>query len=141
MTAVHIPESHLDLIDGAVCAVLTTLMPDGQPQITPVWCNRDGDCILINTMQTFRKAQNMYQNPKVTLLIYDPQCPERHVEIRGCVVEMTEDGALEHLDQLTQLYHNDPEAHFFGDSVAAELQATYTPVKIRIEPTRVRVEG
>ncbi len=137
----HIPESHQDLIDGAFSAALTTLMPDGQPQITPVWCNRDGDYILINSMHNFRKTKNMRQNPQVTLLIYDPKHPHRHIEIRGRVIEMTEDGALAHLDQLTQLYQNQPEAHFFGDSVAAELQTAYTPVKIKIAPTHVRVEG
>jgi PPOX class probable F420-dependent enzyme len=141
MTTACIPETHRDLIDGTFCAALTTLMPDGHPQITPVWCNREGEHILINTMRNFRKAKNMRQNPKVTLLIYDPKCPYHHIEIRGRVVEMTEEGALAHLDQLTQLYLNQPTAHFFGDSVAAELQTTHTPVKIRIEPTRVRVEG
>lgn|SRR5574341_191808 len=137
----HIPETHCDLIDGPFWAALTTVMPDGQPQTTPIWCNRKGDDVLINTMQGFRKAKNMRANPRVTLLVCDPHNPLRNIEIRGQVVEMTEDGALQHLDALTQLYMNKPDAHFFGDSVPAGHQTTYIPVKVRIAPIRVRVEG
>lgn len=141
MPPAPIPETHRDLIDGPYWAALTTLMPDGQPQVTPIWCNRDGEFILINTMRGFRKEKNMRANPAVTLLVYDPANPLRHVEVRGEVVEMTEAGALEHLDALTRLYMNNPDAHFFGDSVPADLQASQVPVRVRIAPSRVRVEG
>ncbi len=141
MAMVQIPESYIDLIDGPYTVVLTTVMPDGQPQTTPVWGNRDGDYILINTMRNFRKHKNMRVNPKVTLLVYRVKSPLRNIEIRGTVVEMTEDGALEHLDELTQLYMNKPDARFFGDGVPAELQETHIPVRVKIAPTRVRVEG
>jgi hypothetical protein len=116
-------------------------MPDGQPQTTPVWCNRYGDFVMVNTMEGFRKEKNMRLKPKVTILAYDSQDPMRNIEIRGEVVEMTEDGALEHLDELTQLYMGKPDARFFGDSIPAELQATHTPVRVKIAPTHVRVEG
>ncbi len=141
MKRVLLPESYQGLLEGDACVALTTIMPDGQPQITPVWCNRDGDYVLINTMRGFRKEKNMRCNPKVTLLVYDPKQPLRHIEIRGTIVEMTEEGALEHLDQLTQLYMHKSGARFFGDSVPAELQKTYFPVKVKIAPTHIRVEG
>ena len=141
MKPVPIPESHQDLLGGDACVALTTVMPDGQPQITPVWCNRDEEgYVLLNTMCGFRKEKNMRTNPKVTLLACDPKNPLRSIEIRGSVVEMTEEGALEHLNHLTQLYMHKPDARFFGDSVPAELQETYIPVKIKITPTHVRVE-
>jgi len=138
---VPIPASHVDLIDGPYWAALTTVMPDGQPQTTPIWCDREGRYVLTNTMRGFRKEKNMRENPRVTLLVYDPKNPERNIEIRGMVVEMTEDGAVEHNDQLTRLYLGKTDAHFFGDSIPAELQATYHPVKITIAPVHVRVEG
>ena len=116
-------------------------MPDGQPQVTPVWCNLDGYELLVNTMRGFRKEKNMRANPKVSLLAYDPTQPLRYIEVRGAVVEMTEDGAAEHLDQLTRLYLRRADARFFGDSVPAELQTAYVPVKVRIAPIHVRVEG
>ena len=137
----NIPETHRDLIDGPFWAALTTVMPDGQPQTTPVWCNREGECVFINTMQGFRKERNLRANPRVTLLIYDPQRPVRCIEVRGTVIEMTTIGAEQHLDALTQLYLGKPAARFFGDSVASEHRSSYVPVKIRIAPLRVRTEG
>jgi PPOX class probable F420-dependent enzyme len=141
MKQAHIPESHRDLLDDGYYVALTTMMPDGLLQITPIWCNREGDYVLINTMRGFRKEKNMRCNPKVTLLAYNPKQPLRHIEIRGTVVEMTEEGALDHLDQLTKLYTHRSDAKFFGDSVPALLQATYFPVKVKIAPTHIRVEG
>ena len=141
MQPVPIPDSHRDLFDGYACVALTTIMPDGQPQITPVWSNLDDPYVLINCMRGFRKEKNMRANPKVTLLAFNPGQPLRNIEIRGTVVEMTEEGALEHLDQLTQLYMHKPDVRFFGDSIPAELQTTYIPVKIKIIPISIRVEG
>jgi hypothetical protein len=136
---VRIPESHRELLAGPVNVVLTTLMPNGQPQTTPIWCNLDADDILVNSMKQFRKCKNMRLNPKVTLLAYHLNHPLRNIEVRGQVIEMTEEGALEHLNALNLLYGCGPE--FFGDSVDADMQHRFTPVKIRIRPVRVRVEG
>jgi PPOX class probable F420-dependent enzyme len=141
MRRAHIPGSHRDLLAGGCFVALGTVMPDGQPQLTPIWCNLDGDDVLVNTMRGFRKERNMRANPKVTLLAYDRQQPLRHVEVRGAVVAMTEEDAMEHLDQLARLYLHRADAQFFGDSVPAALRATYIPVKVRIAPTRVRIEG
>jgi len=141
MQPVPIPDSHRDLFDGCACVALTTIMPDGQPQITPVWSNLDDPYVLINSMRGFRKEKNMRRNPRVTLLAFDPKQPLRNIEIRGTVVEMTEEGALEHLDRLTQLYMHKQGARFFGDSIPAELQATYVPIKVKIAPMSIRVEG
>jgi len=135
----RIPESHRDLLEGPVNVVLTTVLPSGQPQTTPIWCNLDGDTILINTMQGFRKEKNMRANPLVTLLAYRLKQPLRNIEVRGRVVEMTEEGALEHLNELNMMYSGKPS--FFGDSIDAELKDKYRPVKIRIRPVKVRTEG
>lgn len=137
----HIPETHLDLIDGPYTVAFSTMMPDGQPQVTPVWCNRKGDEIFINVMEGFRKEKNMRLNPHVSLLIYDPKAPLHNIEIRGCVVEMTEAGAIEHNDELARLYLGKPDAKFFGDAVPAEFQLRFTPVRVKIRPTHIRVES
>ncbi|MBZ0281306.1 MAG: PPOX class F420-dependent oxidoreductase [Anaerolineae bacterium] len=138
---IPIPKSHSDLIDGNYNVALTTIMPDGQPQTTPVWCNREGDYVLINTMRGFQKEKNMRANEQVTLLAYDPQNPLHNLEIRGVVTEMTEDGALDHLDQLTRKYLRKADATFFGDSIPADLAGQYTPVRVKIMPIRIRAEG
>ncbi len=136
-----IPPSHRDLIDGPYVVALSTVMPDGQPQTTPVWCNRRDDCIFINVMKGFRKEKNMRLNPKISILAYDPKNPLHNIEIRGCVVEMTEVGAIEHNDELARLYLDKPDARFFGDAVPAELQSKYKPIRVTIAPIRIRVEG
>lgn len=136
-----LPASHRDLVDGPYAAVLTTVMPDGRPQTTPVWCNREDDYVLINTMRGFQKEKNMRHNPRATLLLYDAAQPLRNLEIRGRVVEMSEEGAEEHLDRLTQLYLGRPDACFFGDCVDAALRERYVPVRVTIAPQRVRAEG
>jgi hypothetical protein len=92
-------------------------------------------------MRGFRKEKNMRLNPGVSLLAYDPGNPLRNLEIRGRVVEMTEAGAVEHNDELARLYLGKPDARFFGDAVPAELQSRYTPVRVKIVPTHIRVEG
>jgi PPOX class probable F420-dependent enzyme len=141
MAPIPIPDTHRDLIDGAYNVVLTTVMPDGQPQTTPVWCSREGGYVLINTMRGFQKERNLRANPIVTLLAYDPKKPQHNLEIRGRVVEITEAGALDHLNQLTAKYMGQPNARFFGDIVSAALETAFIPTKIKIAPMRVRAEG
>jgi hypothetical protein len=62
-------------------AALTTLMPDGSPQTTPVWCEFDGVHVLVNTMRGFLKERNMRRDPHVTLLCYDPANTLRSLEV------------------------------------------------------------
>ena len=130
-----IPESFLDLVTCPHVAALTTLMPNGQPQTTPVWCDFDGTHVRVNTMRGFRKEKNMRANPKVTLLCYDPREPLRSLEIRGEVIEMTEDGAMEHLDHLTFSYIG--KKPYFGACVPAELREKETPTLCIIAPLHV----
>jgi PPOX class probable F420-dependent enzyme len=130
-----IPSEFLDLVNGPRVAALTTLMPEGQPQTTVVWCDYDGTYVRVNTMRGFRKEKNMRLNPRVTLLCFDPRKPMRYVEIRGTVVEMTEDGALEHLDGLSELYTG--RSPYFGECVPAELKGTEIPVLCKIRPEHV----
>ena len=128
-----IPDAFLDLVNGPRVAALTTVMPDGQPQTTVVWCDFDGAYVRVNTMRGFRKEKNMRLNAKVTLLCFDPRQPLRSLEIRGTVVEMTESGALQHLDGLSQLYIG--RSPYFGECVPAEFKEKEIPVlcKIRAE--------
>lgn len=130
-----VPVDFVDLADGPPVAALTTLMPDGQPQTTVVWCDYDGTCLRVNTMRGFRKERNMRERPRVTLLCFDPQQPLRSLEVRGRVVDMTEDGALAHLDTVSQRYTG--LSPYFGACVPASLRETETPVLCRIRPHRV----
>jgi PPOX class probable F420-dependent enzyme len=117
-------------------AAMTTLMPDGSPQTSVVWCDTDGGDVLVNTMRGFTKERNLRRDPRVTLLCYDPRQPLRYLEIRGHVIEMTEDGAARHLDAIASKYIGRP-VRYFGDVISASHAATEQPVLCRIRPDRV----
>ena len=85
-------------------AFLATTMPDGSPQVTPVWFNTEGEYILINTAVGRTKYRNMQANHQVALAIPDPQDPYRYVQIRGRVVEILSEGGMEHIQKLAVIY-------------------------------------
>jgi PPOX class probable F420-dependent enzyme len=99
-----IPDSHLDLFQKKAFANLATLMPDGQPQVTPVWVDYDGRYVLINTAANRQKDKNMQRDPRVALSIMDPDNPYRYLEVRGRVAERTLDGADRHIDAMAKKY-------------------------------------
>jgi PPOX class probable F420-dependent enzyme len=132
----RIPPSHRDLVECPRVAALTTVMADGRPQTTVVWCDADGDDVLVNTMRGFAKARNMQRNPRVTLLCYDPRQPQRYLEVRGRVVEMTQEGASAHLDVLASKYLG-RRVRYFGDVVPARFAETEIPILCRIRPMHV----
>ena len=138
MEPVEIPISHRDLLEGPFDAVLVTVMPDGQPQATVVWCNLAEPFVLINTMKGFRKEKNMRANPKVSLLVVDPATASRWIEVRG-TVDLIDVGANDHLDQLATLYTG--ATRYFGEVVSEDLAVTEIPVIGRITPVRVRAEA
>jgi PPOX class probable F420-dependent enzyme len=132
----EIPVSHRDLVECPPVAALTTVMHDGYPQTSVVWCDFDGAFVRVNTMRGFAKERNMRRDPKVTLLCYDPGQPLRYLEVRGTVEEMTEEGALEHLDALASKYAGRP-IRYFGEAIPANFAETEVPVLCRIRPTHV----
>jgi len=99
-----IPEKYLDLFNKRAFANLATMMPDGHPQVTPVWCDYQDGYLLVNTARGRQKDRNMQRNPHVALAIMDPDNPYRYVEIRGRVETMTEQGADEHIDRMAKKY-------------------------------------
>jgi PPOX class probable F420-dependent enzyme len=104
MMAASIPESYKDLFQKRAFANLATLMPDGRPQVSPVWCDLDGSHIRINSAKGRVKDKNMRRNKKVALSITDPDNPYRHLDVQGEVVEITERGADEHINALAKKY-------------------------------------
>lgn len=99
-----IPDKYLDLFQKKAFAQLATLMPDGSPQVTPVWCDYDGKYVRINSAKGRTKDRNMRLDPRVSLDIQDPDNPYRHLSLRGRVSEITEDGADQHIDTLAKKY-------------------------------------
>lgn len=100
----EIPEEFLDLFNKKAFAQLATIMPDGQPQVTPVWCDFDGTHIRIGSAKGRVKDQNIRRDPRVTVTLQDPDNPYRYLEVRGRVAEILEKGADAHIDLLTKKY-------------------------------------
>jgi PPOX class probable F420-dependent enzyme len=129
----------MDLLCEARHGVLTTMMPDGQPQSSIVWVDFDGTHILINTTLERQKGRNMGANPKVTLLVIDPNNGSRWIEVRGKVIDMTEKFAELHADYLTQRYTE--KRHFYGDIYPVEQRHKETRVIVRIEAIKVSLDA
>lgn len=138
MTA-SIPDSHRDLLCTPVHGVLTTMMPDGTPQSSIVWVDYDGEFILINTTLERQKGRNMTANPKVAILVIDPQDTSRWIKVRGQVTDMTTDGAEAHADQLTQRYTG--KQYFYRDIYPPKQKDKETRVIAKIEPLKVSLDA
>jgi PPOX class probable F420-dependent enzyme len=126
-----IPASHKDLVDRPIVVTLATIMPDGTPQANPVWFDYDGQYIRINSARGRQKDENMIERPNVSVLSVDPDNPYRYLEIRGRVVDITEEGAVEHIELLSRRYTGQP---YFTEE---KPQGNQVRVMYKIEPTRI----
>lgn len=99
-----IPEKFADLFQKKAFASLATINADGSPQVTPVWCDWDGTHVIVNTAKGRRKDRNMRREPRVSLAVVDPDNPYRYLEVRGKVVEVTEQGADDHINRMAKKY-------------------------------------
>ncbi len=99
-----IPARFLELFQKKSFGHLATLLPNGTPQTSPVWVDFDETHVLVNSARGRLKDKNMRQRPQVALSIQDPDDPYRYLEVRGRVVEITEQGAEEHIDRLAKRY-------------------------------------
>jgi len=101
----NIPDKYLDLLQRKKAfAVLSTLMPDGSPQVTPVWFDYTNGLVRVNTAKGRTKARNLKQGARVAMAIVDPDNPYRYIQIRGRVRRVTEEGAGQHIDSLSKKY-------------------------------------
>jgi PPOX class probable F420-dependent enzyme len=118
-----IPDKYLDLLtQKKTFAELATVMPDGSPQVTPVWFDYTGGVIRVNTAKGRVKQRNMKEGSPVALSIMDPDNPYRYVQIRGKVTRMTEQGADAHIDSLAKKYLGKDKYPFAQPS---EVRVTY----------------
>ncbi|MSP60238.1 MAG: PPOX class F420-dependent oxidoreductase [Myxococcales bacterium] len=129
-----IPDQYLDLLTQKKSfANLATVMPDGSPQVTPVWFDYTDGKIRVNTARGRVKHRNMTQNARVALAILDPENPYRYIQIRGRVASITEEGADAHIDSLAKKY--------MGVDSYPYRQGHEVRVIFAIEPTSVTSMG
>lgn len=99
-----IPEDFEDLFERPSPAVFVTMLPNDLPHSTVVWVDRDGDTVLVNTAAGTRKHRNVKGNPTVAVTIIDPETQYRYLTVQGEVTDITEDGGVEHLNELGRRY-------------------------------------
>jgi len=133
-----IPFDHQDLLTRPICGVFTTMGPDGQPQSSLVWVDFDGECARVNTTLERQKGRNLLANPRVSLLVVDPDNTGRFIQIRGDA-ELVTDDAPEHLDVLTRKYTRHPR--YYGCIYPADQQARETRVICRVHARRITLDA
>ena len=128
-----IPEAFKDLFAKVAYANLATIMPDGSPQVTPVWFDYDGECLRINSAKGRIKDKNMRRNKRVAVSIQDPDNAYRYLAVRGNIEEITEQGADAHIDSLARKYLGKDKYPFRGPG---EVRVIY-----KIRPEKVSTMG
>ncbi|MGW4224944.1 PPOX class F420-dependent oxidoreductase [Streptomyces bauhiniae] len=119
------------LLDTPVFIVVGTIQPDGSPQMSPVWVKRDGDDVLISTTVDRRKEKNLKRDPRVTVVVMDPENPYEYAEIRG-TAELTTEGGQALIDELSLKYTGKKYAEF-NPASANDAER----VVVRISPRKV----
>jgi PPOX class probable F420-dependent enzyme len=123
----------LELLQRPSICFLATVMPGGAPQLTQTWVDTDGTNILINTVQGHQKVRNIERDPRVAVTVSDRDQPRRYFQVRGSVVDVTTDGAAEHIDKLSARYTGGPYPWYGGrDEVR---------VLLTIRPDRITRNG
>ena len=97
-------EDLLALLRRPSTCYIATSMADGSPQLTQTWVDTDGEHVIINSVQGFVKLKNIARDPRVSVAISDPDDPARYFQVRGQVVDVTTDGAVDHIEMLAQKY-------------------------------------
>lgn len=118
-----------ELFEAPNLANLATIGEDGYPQVTPVWVDYDGEHILVNTARGRAKPDNVSKEPRVAISIYSAENAYAPAFVWGKVVDITEDGAREHIDKMSKKYlGQDSYPYYQGE----------TRVILKIEPEKVR---
>lgn len=90
--------------EGKNFAAVSTLMPDGSPQVSVVWVDADEEYILINTAEGRVKPENLRRDGRVAISIFDAQNPYRQVMVRGKAEEDKRIDAEKHIDKMAMKY-------------------------------------
>jgi PPOX class probable F420-dependent enzyme len=129
----HLSPNGVKLLQEKHVAILSTIMPDGSPQATPVWVDvePDGSHILINTVEGHLKKENIDRDPRVAVTVVDSENHFRTVVVRGTVVEQLgpDQGSIDHINSLAKKYTGRDQY---------VLREGETRVILRIKPTHVR---
>ena len=108
------PDELFDMMRRPATCYLSTTMPDGSPQLTQVWVDTDGEHVLVNTVRGAQKLRNIERDPRVAVAVSDPDDPSRYFSVRGRVLQATTEGAVEHVEALSERYLGGPYPWYGG---------------------------
>jgi PPOX class probable F420-dependent enzyme len=111
---IKLPEELLALLRKPSLCYIATTMADGSPQMTQTWVDTDGEHVIINSVQGYVKLKNIARDPRVAVAISAPSNPSRYFQVRGRVINVTTEGAVEHIEMLSQKYHGKPYPWYGG---------------------------
>ena len=104
-----IPDSHLDLLEGAGFLHLASIGPDGEPQSHPVWYQLEDGLVKVSTTKDRQKFRNIERDPRVAGTVLDADNPYRYLEVRGRVAKIEEDPEQAFIDVLAKRYLGEDE--------------------------------
>lgn len=133
MTTEDLRNELMTLLRGRSLCYVSTLMPDGSPQLTQVWVDTDGENIVINTVAGYQKLRNMERDPRVAIAVSDPGAPSRFVTVRGRVRGITKSGGEQHIEFLAHKYLGRPYPWYGGRD--------QTRVIVTIDIDKIHAEG
>ncbi len=102
--AAQLPDEVREMFSAPNFAYLATLMPDGSPQVSPVWVDVEDGYLRVNTAEGRAKPRNVSRDARVALAVHDQERPYSWAQVRGRVVEITPEGASQHINKLAQEY-------------------------------------
>jgi PPOX class probable F420-dependent enzyme len=123
----EIPDEVRDLLERPIYASLGTTRPDGSPQVSPMWFVWDGEFIWFTHTNKRQKYKNMTREPRVSVMVFDPDQPYRYIEVRGVVDHIDDDPEAKLYQRLSERYT--------GKAVTPQDAADRVAVAVR--PTKV----
>ncbi|MCB1001448.1 MAG: PPOX class F420-dependent oxidoreductase [Acidimicrobiales bacterium] len=129
MTLANLPP---DLLTNRT-AVLATNGHDGHPQLTAVWYIVEDDRICISITESTRKAKNLADDGRCSVLIFHPETPNYYAEIRG-FARIEPDHDYVFADRLGQRY--DADMRSFDSANVRRLRVAIEPLKVVVTDVR-----
>ncbi|MDW8338732.1 MAG: PPOX class F420-dependent oxidoreductase [Thermoleophilia bacterium] len=119
-------------LESPFVGVATTLREDGSPHSTVVWVDVDDEGVSFNTAWPRAKPRHLAADPRLSLVVVDPDDAYRWIAIEGRA-RLVEEGANEQIDRLARKY--------LGRDSYPWHRPDETRVSVRIEPTRIESHG
>ena len=126
---VELSENTKKFVQEVFPAIVATSRPNGSIHANPVWFEYEDGYFWLNAPRGSKWLENLKREGEATLALVDPGNMFRWAEVRGKLVNATEEGGQEHIDKLSMRYFGRPyDRSYMPDQVR---------VKVQVEPVKV----